>query len=259
MRVEEIFEQTPGPKAGSAPSMNVRALGHLRAAFRARAEHHRHRGRPRHAERHYVARSTSSTIARGAVVPVLQQDAAQSRREPGGLREVVDPLTLQAYSLRLKFLRSEKKRAAVRHDVAAHRRDRVAHGHDGHLPADRGRRLRGRPVEMVDGFLTEPPADVRARARRSTALRTEMRGLQCVSERINRAADLESLLACVLEALEEYFALLPHDRSCLATKSEPAADDDGEPRLRRERRRRRSRRSATASSARSPASAGCCG
>src|SRR4051812_14578929 len=33
-----------------------------------------------------------------------------------------------------------------------------------------------------------------------------MRGLQLVSERINRANDLESLLACVLQALEEFFA-----------------------------------------------------
>src|SRR4029077_16852040 len=34
---------------------------------------------------------------------------------------------------------------------------------------------------------------------------TEMRGLQWVSERINRAVGLEALLSSVLEALEEYF------------------------------------------------------
>src|SRR5262249_3672878 len=33
----------------------------------------------------------------------------------------------------------------------------------------------------------------------------EIRGLQCISERINRARDLESLLQAVLEALEDYF------------------------------------------------------
>ena len=46
--------------------------------------------------------------------------------------------------------------------------------------------------------------------------RTELRGLQRVSERINRAGDLESLLACVLEALEEFFAF-SHTRSCCGT------------------------------------------
>jgi hypothetical protein len=45
-----------------------------------------------------------------------------------------------------------------------------------------------------------------------------LRGLQWVSERINRATDLESLLASVLQALEEYFgfvhcAVLLHDES----------------------------------------------
>ena len=58
---------------------------------------------------------------------------------------------------------------------------------------------------MVEGFLTEPPAGVRDGISLEGA-RTEMRGLQLVSERINRASDLESLLACVLEALEEFFA-----------------------------------------------------
>ena len=58
---------------------------------------------------------------------------------------------------------------------------------------------------MVPGFLTDPPADVRSGISLDGA-RTEMRGLQLVSERINRANDLESLLACVLQALEEFFA-----------------------------------------------------
>jgi hypothetical protein len=49
-------------------------------------------------------------------------------------------------------------------------------------------------------------------------LRTEMRGLQWVSDRINRATGLESLLTVVLEALEEYFAfshtsVLLHDEA----------------------------------------------
>ena len=36
--------------------------------------------------------------------------------------------------------------------------------------------------------------------------RTELRGLQCISEQINKAADLETLLSSVLEALDGYTA-----------------------------------------------------
>jgi hypothetical protein len=57
---------------------------------------------------------------------------------------------------------------------------------------------------MVQGFLTaSPPED--ASGVSLDGLRTEIRGLQWVSERVNRAADLEALLDVVLEALDEFF------------------------------------------------------
>jgi hypothetical protein len=61
-------------------------------------------------------------------------------------------------------------------------------------------------------------ADVKPEGASLDGARTEMRGLQWISERINRAADLESLLATVLEALEQYFtfshtAVLLYDES----------------------------------------------
>jgi hypothetical protein len=59
-------------------------------------------------------------------------------------------------------------------------------------------------AESVEGFLTESYPDARDSVSLG-GLRTEMRGLQWISERINRAADLEALLAVVLQALEEYF------------------------------------------------------
>jgi hypothetical protein len=59
-------------------------------------------------------------------------------------------------------------------------------------------------AQMVEGFLSGP-ADEPCESLSLEGARTEMRGLQLVSERINRAADLESLLASVLESLEEYF------------------------------------------------------
>src|SRR5262249_50394339 len=72
-------------------------------------------------------------------------------------------------------------------------------------------------AELVSGFLTGPPADEPMGASLD-GLRTEIRGLQWVSDRINRATSLESLLTDVLEALEEYFtfshtSVLLHDEA----------------------------------------------
>jgi len=118
--------------------------------------------------------------------------------------EVLDPLTLQAYRLRLKFLRSEKSgplfdRMALRIDaIASHTR---MSGVFRLIAADV---FAVESVELVEGFLTErvnePEQQVSV-----DGMRTEVRGLQFVSERINRACDLESLLTEVLQALEEYF------------------------------------------------------
>jgi putative methionine-R-sulfoxide reductase with GAF domain len=118
--------------------------------------------------------------------------------------EVLDPLTLQAYRLQLTFLRSE--RSGPLFDSMALRIAAIA-SHTGMtgvfrlIAADVFEVL---SAEMVQGFLTEPPRDVPAGVSLAGA-RTEMRGLQWISERINRAPDLESLVAVVLEALEEYF------------------------------------------------------
>jgi hypothetical protein len=125
---------------------------------------------------------------------------------PVACAEVVDPLTLQAYRLRLRFLRSEKSGPLF--ETMSLRIDAIA-SHTGMTGVFR---LIAADVfevvsaELVDGFLTEPPADVRSDGVSLAGARTEMRGLQLISERINRAGDLESLLASVLEALEEYFA-----------------------------------------------------
>jgi adenylate cyclase len=59
-------------------------------------------------------------------------------------------------------------------------------------------------VEKVEGFLTTVPAvpDERVSV---DGKRNEIRGLQYISEQINRAGDLDSLLDIVLQALESYF------------------------------------------------------
>jgi hypothetical protein len=136
---------------------------------------------------------------------------------PSAQVEVLDPLTLQAYRLRLTFLRSEKSGPLF--DTMAMRIDAIA-SHTGMkgifrlIAADVFEVV---AAEAVDGFLTDAPTDVPGGASLDGA-RTELRGLQWVSERINRAADLDSLLTSVLQALDEYFgfahsAVLLYDES----------------------------------------------
>ena len=124
---------------------------------------------------------------------------------PAAAVEILDPLNLQAYRLRLKFLRSEKSGPLF--DTMSLRIDAIA-SHTGMtgifrlIAADVFEVL---AADMVKGFLTTPAADVRPQGASLEGFRTEMRGLQWVSDRINHAGDLESLLDEVLAALEEYF------------------------------------------------------
>jgi len=123
---------------------------------------------------------------------------------PLAMVEVLDPLTLQAYRLRLKFLRSEKSGPLF--DMMSLRIDAIAShtGMSGVFSLIAADVFEVVSVATVEGFLTVP-VDAPAEGVSLEGWRTEMRGLQLVSERINRAADLESLLASVLESLEEYF------------------------------------------------------
>jgi adenylate cyclase len=123
---------------------------------------------------------------------------------PNATAEVYDPVTFQAYRLRLQFLRSET--AGALFDTMALRIQAIA-SHTGMegvfrlLAADVFRVI---GVERVDGFLADAPADAQEEVS-VTGLRTELRGLQLVSERINRADDLETMLAATLDALDVYF------------------------------------------------------
>ncbi len=124
---------------------------------------------------------------------------------PNTTVEVYDPVTFQAYRLRLRFLRSEKSGALF--DTMSMRIQAIA-SHTGMegvfrlIAADVFEVLR---AERVDGFLTDAPAPSQAVELSVGGLRTELRGLQLVSERINRADDLETLLAAALDALDVYF------------------------------------------------------
>jgi hypothetical protein len=118
--------------------------------------------------------------------------------------EILDPLTFQAYRLRLRFLRSEKSGPLF--DTIALRINAIAShtGMSGVFRLIAADVFEVQSVEIVQGFLTETPIEPGENVSLA-GMRTEVRGLQFVSERINRACDLESLLEQVLAALEEYF------------------------------------------------------
>jgi hypothetical protein len=124
---------------------------------------------------------------------------------PNATVEVYDPLTMQAYRLRLRFLRSEKTGPLF--DTMYMRIQAIA-SHTGMegvfrlVAADIFEVVR---AEKVEGFLTDGTTPADHEEVSVTGLRTELRGLQLVSERINRADDLETLLAAALDALDVYF------------------------------------------------------
>jgi hypothetical protein len=135
--------------------------------------------------------------------------------------ELYDPLTFDAYRLRLRFERAETsgplyERMKLRIDAIA--------SHTGMtgifrlLSADVYEVLE---LEKVEDFLLPPaalpPGTPAHLPEASPGFLTELRGLQLVSDRINRACDLDALLNATLSALEELFAfrhgmvLLPGD------------------------------------------------
>jgi hypothetical protein len=75
-------------------------------------------------------------------------------------------------------------------------------------------------VDRVEGFLAAPPPEDATEPVSAAGRRTELRGLQCVSEQINRANDLETLLSSVLEALDGYFGFA----NTMVLLTEPACD-----------------------------------
>lgn len=118
--------------------------------------------------------------------------------------EVCDPVTFDAFRLRLRFLRTETSGALF--DSMALRIQAIA-SHTGMAGVFR---LVGADVfeveriERVEGYLTGA-ASAADEISPTGGFRTELRGLQLVSERINRAEDLETLLAAALDALAVYF------------------------------------------------------
>ena len=124
---------------------------------------------------------------------------------PRACVEMLDPLTMQAYRMRLRFLRSEKEGPLF--DTMSARIEAIASatGMKGIFRLIAADVFAVESLHKVEGFLVEGRPHVEAEAASLAGHRSEVRGLQWVSERISRAADLETLLNAALQALDEFF------------------------------------------------------
>lgn len=125
---------------------------------------------------------------------------------PRAALQLLDPVTLDAYDVVVRYDHAESEGPLF--EAMSRRIDAIA-SHTGMtgvfklLSADVYEVVR---VEKVAGFIHPPPETAEEEpAEAPPAWRTEIHGLQLVSQRTARAKDLESLLATTLESLEEAF------------------------------------------------------
>jgi len=118
--------------------------------------------------------------------------------------ELHDPLTLQTWRMRIRFLRSEKSGPLF--DAMSLRIQAIAShtGMSGVFKLIAADVFEVESVEKNEGFLSDTVVDTTERVS-IDGVRSEIRGLQYISEQINRADCLERLLEAVLESLDTYF------------------------------------------------------
>jgi adenylate cyclase len=114
-----------------------------------------------------------------------------------------DPVTFESWRLQLRHLRCEEdgplfEKMALRIEAIA-----SLTGMKGIFRLIGADVFEVEAIEPVTGFLSRPAGA--GDDPTLDGIRTELRGLQWVSFRVNRAEDLESLLETVLEALDTYF------------------------------------------------------
>jgi hypothetical protein len=118
--------------------------------------------------------------------------------------EILDPLTLDCYRLGLRYQRAETcgplfGRMSLRIDaIASHT------GMTGIFKLISADVYEVVAIEQVEGFLDDAGPET-APDDPSLAFRTEIAGLQLVSQRMSRATDLDSLLGAALATLQEAF------------------------------------------------------
>jgi adenylate cyclase len=127
---------------------------------------------------------------------------------PYGCVQIYDPVTFDAYLLRVRFLRAETSGPLF--DGMALRIQAIAShtGMEGVFRLLSADVMEVESVEQVEGFLRDatPPEPFRdAFGAASDPAYSELGGLQAVSQRINRAIDLDGLLHDALLALDEVF------------------------------------------------------
>ena len=123
---------------------------------------------------------------------------------PRAAAEVWDPVTFQAYRLDLKFLRTEKSGPLFESMAARIEAIASSTGMTGIFRLIGADVFEVLSVEHVDGYLSgTPPAAEQPMS--VSGIRSELRGLHHVSDRINAAVCLDDLLDNVLEALEAFF------------------------------------------------------
>ena len=136
----------------------------------------------------------------------FNKTARNLRENPQAIVEVWDPVSFDAWRLRLRYVRSETEGPLF--DAMALRIDAIA-SHTGMAGVFR---LRSADVcevlsaERVDGFLDDAPPDAGCDGPCvADGPLGELRALSLVSSRLNRASCLEGLLADALAALDELF------------------------------------------------------
>jgi hypothetical protein len=153
---------------------------------------------------------------------------------PRATVEIYDPLTFEAYRLRLSFLRSETEGPLF--DAMSLRIQAIA-SHSGMTGIFKLRSadiFKVLSVQRKDGYIDVPAVEPPDHRSLSEGALTEIRALQIVSERIMRAPDLDSLLTSALAALDEVFGfhhgmiLMPDGQTDrLVTVASHGYGDDG--------------------------------
>jgi adenylate cyclase len=135
--------------------------------------------------------------------------------------ELYDPQTIEMYRLRVRYERAETEGPLF--DVMSRRIEAIA-SHTGMtgifklISADRYEVLE---VEKVEGFHEPLPDDMPIDD--PPVYRSELHGLQLVSQRASKATDLDSLLSNVLESLEEAYGF-EHSMVLLCDEVAPRLD-----------------------------------
>jgi adenylate cyclase len=127
------------------------------------------------------------------------------QRNPVAALQFYDPLTFHAYEAQLRFDHSETSGPIF--DAMAARIQMIAThtGMSGIFKLIAADVCELTSLERVDDFLM--PGAENVRLSHVPGVMTELRGLQLISDRINRADNMEQLLSVALASLEEFFGL----------------------------------------------------